>query len=395
MTGPISGVKILGFTHFAQGPFALQILADYGAEVINIEKPGSGEFERDNMVDEKINGESAYFLAMNRNKRSLSLNLKTEIGKEIVYKLIQGSNVLVSNFRPGVLEKLGFGFDKAKEINNQIIYCEAFGYGSSGPYKDLPGQDMLAQCISGYTTIVGTEGKPSLGGTFLVDMYSASLLAGAICAALYNQKSGGAAQKIEVNLLDAALHIQSQEISYYLNTGNLPKKPTYPGHVHMEAPYGLYETKDGYIAISTVAPERAKKLGEVLDIYNLSELMPNKSIMFRDREKIYSIIQDKLRKHPSDYWIEKLQAEGFWSAKVKDYSEMEKDPQILHNQIIQIIDHPRAGKIRVVGPAVSFSQTPVTIRRPPPLLGEQNYEILLELGYSEDEIRSFEKMGIF
>ena len=190
--GPLEGIKILGFTHFAQAPFALQTLGDLGADVINIERPGVGDFNRLQYAEECLHGESPFFLAMNRNKRSMSLNMKNDKAKEIIRKLIAKSDVVVSNFRPGVLDKLGFGYEEAKKLNPQIIYAQAVGYGSKGPYEKLPGQDLMAQCLSGYTYLVGKDGAPETGGTFLVDMYSAGMLTVGILSALINRmKTGG------------------------------------------------------------------------------------------------------------------------------------------------------------------------------------------------------------
>ncbi len=249
MSAPLKNVKILGFTHFAQGPFALQLLGDLGAEVINIERPGTGDFNRHVAPDEKLGGEGPFFLAMNRNKQGITLDLKRPEAKEIVKKLIRESDVVVSNYRAGVLDKLGLGYEDGKKLNPRIIYCEAMGYGSSGPYVKLPGQDLLAQAMSGYCNICGTEGQPATGGIYVVDMYSSLMLVVGILAALNHVKDGGNGQKVEVNLLNSALHMQSQELCYYINTGIMPKKSRdYTGHPLQEAPYGIYKTKNGFLA---------------------------------------------------------------------------------------------------------------------------------------------------
>lgn len=391
MPGALEGVRILGFTHFAQAPFALQLLGDLGADVINIERPGTGDFNRAFLGDEKLNGEGPFFLAMNRNKRSITLDLKNPKAKEVVFKLIGEVDAVVSNYRPGVLDKLGVGFEDAKKVNDSIIYCEALGYGSSGPYSKLPGQDLLAQALSGYASIVGHDGPPQTGGAYLVDFYSSLLLTTGLLSAIINKKNGGKAQKVEVNLLNAGVHLQSQELVYYLNTGKMPKRPKETsGHIWQEAPYGIYKTKNGYIALSTNVSEKIARLGELLGVDGLPKV-PNKPEMLRDRDKIVAVIAPALETKTTEEWLAMFQAEGFWCAKVNDYEGVANDPQILHNNIIQTIDHPVAGKVKVIAAPIEFSGTPVSIRRPPPLLGQHNDEVLGELGYSAEEIDSLRR----
>ena len=394
--GPLEGIKILGFTHFAQVPFALQTLGVLGANIINIERPGVGDFNRLQYAEECLHGESPFFLAMNRNKRSMSLNMKNDKAKEIIRKLIAKSDVVVSNFRPGVLDKLGFGYEEAKKLNPQIIYAQAVGYGSKGPYEKLPGQDLMAQCLSGYTYLVGKDGAPETGGTFLVDMYSAGMLTVGILSALINRMKTGEGQEVEVSLLNSAMHLQCQELTHYMNTGRKPQRPKkYSGQVQSWAPYGIYSTKDGYLCLSIVAQEKIEDLGKVLGIDNLLVYMPDKETMFADRDKIYDILQEQLNKKETDYWIQELQKVGIWCGKVNDYEEAVNDPQIVYNGIIKTISHPVAGEIRVVDCPISLSKTPATIRKAPPALGEHNEEILKELGYTDEAIDELKGENIF
>lgn len=396
MSGPLRGIKILGFTHFAQAPFALQLLGDMGADVINIERPGTGDFNRQFNASEKLGGEGPFFLAMNRNKRSMTLDLKKKESKEIVNRLIKQSDVVVSNYRAGVLDKLGIGFEDGRKINDRIIYCEALGYGSSGPYVDLPGQDLLAQSMSGYATMVGPKGPPSTGGIYVVDMYSSVLMVSGILAALINKQNGGKAQKVEVNLLSSGIHLQSQEFGYYLNTGVVPERPGgYTGHPMQEAPYGIYETKNGYLSLATNASDKIDWFSEAIGVPELPALMPDKPTMLRNRDTIYPVIAKALKKYTTEHWLELFRSQGIWCAKVNDYHDVEKDPQVIHNGIIQEIDHPKAGRIRVVKSPIEFSETPCEISRRPPLLGEHNEEILKELSYSADEIEQLRHKDIF
>lgn len=393
--GALTGIKILGFTHFAQAPFALQLLGDFGADIVNIERPGAGDFNRNQYRDPAVGNEGLYFLAMNRNKRSVALNLKSPEAKEIIYKLMKEADAVVSNFRPGVLAKMGFGFEDAKKINPSIVYAEAAGYGSSGPYEKLPGQDLMGQSMSGYASIVGHDGPPQTGGTFVADMYSSMLLASSICAALVNKERGGKAQKIEVNLLNSAIHLQSQEFTYFLNTGRKPTRPkNYSSQAHSWAPYGIYPVKDGYICLSTVAVERVKEFGDLLGIEGLEKLMPNEDVMMRDREQLFELISAKTKLETKEALLKKLRDNGFWCGPVNEYDDVEKDPQVIHNGLIKEIEHPVAGKIRVIGCPVYMSETPPEIRMPPPLLGQHNEEVLRELGYDAQTIASFQENGV-
>lgn len=402
MAGALDGVKILGFTHFAQAPFALQLLGDLGADVINVERPGVGDFNRSFQSEEKLGGESPFFLAMNRNKRSLALNLKHPEAKEIVYKLLKEVDVVVTNYRPGTLDKLGIGYEDAKKINPRIVYCEAIGYGSSGPYSKLPGQDLLAQSLSGFASIVGPDqdGRPVAGGIYVVDMYSSMLLTVGVLSALISAKETGKGQKVEINLLNSGIHMQSQEIAYYLNTGNKPQRPKhYSGHFLQEAPYGIYKTRNGWMSFATNMVDNAewkvRTMGELLGIDNLREIMTDRKTMLENRDQIHDVLEAALVKQDTEYWIEKFQAVGFWCAKVNDYEDLVKDPQVIHNGIIKEIRHPVAGTYKAIGTPIEMSETPPTIRRPAPLLGEHNEEILLHLGYTPEQIAGMKESKLF
>lgn len=398
MAGALDGVKILGFTHFAQGPFALQLLGDLGAEVINIERQGTGDFNRHFQQLDNLGGEGVFFLAMNRNKRSMSLNLKAPESREIVEKLIAESDVIMTNYRAGALDRLGFGFEEAKKINPKIVFCEALGYGSSGPYASLPGQDLLAQALSGLTTMIGPDedGRPVAGGIYEVDVYGSLMLVIGMLSALYYAKQTGIGQKVSVDLLSSGVHMQSQELAYYLNSGKVPQRPhNHSGHVLQASPYGVYKTGDGWMVLSTNAGDNPTQLGELIGSSEVAPLMKDNEAKMVNRDQLHSIIENRLVLDTTEHWIEKFRAVGIWCAKVNTYEDLPKDPQILHNGIIKEIDHPVAGKFKAIGTPIEFSATPPTIRRTPPALGEHNEEILRELGFGEKDIERFKNAGIF
>ena len=398
MAGALDGVKILGFTHFAQGPFALQLLGDLGAEIINIERQGSGDFNRHFQNLDSLNGEGVFFLAMNRNKRSMSLNLKAPEAKAIIERLIKVSDVVMTNYRAGALDRLGFGFDYCKTLNPKIVFCEALGYGRTGPYAALPGQDLLAQALSGLTTMIGpdVDGRPVAGGIYEVDVYGSLMLVIGMLSALHYAKETGIGQRVAVDLLSSGIHMQSQELAYYLNSGIVPQRPhNHSGHVLQASPYGVYRTANGWMVLSTNAGDNPKQLGEIIGEPNMELLMPDNEAKMTRRDELHTVIESRLVKHDTEYWLEKMRAVGIWCAKVNSYEDLPNDPQVVHNGIIKEIDHPVAGKFKAIGTPIEFSETPPTIRRTPPALGEHNDEILNELGFSDEEIAAFHAANIF
>ena len=397
MAGALEGVKILGFTHFAQGPFALQLLGDLGADIINVERPGTGDFNRNFHRREDMGGESPIFLALNRNKRSLALNLKTPEGKEIIRKLVKDTDVLVTNYRAGVLEHLGLGYEELRKINPALVYCEALGYGESGPYIHLPGQDIIGQAVSGLVTMIGRDidGMPEAAGIYEVDIYSSMVMVVAITTALYHAKQTGEGQRVAVDLLSSGIHLQSQEFSYYLNTGEMPKRArNHSGHTLQPAPYGIYRTSDGFMVLSTNAGDRPEVLAQVVGTQAILPLMGSEEKNMKNREEIFALVQEKIQEKPTEYWLTQFNAVGIWCGKVNDYEALKNDPQVLHNGIIQTIPHPKAGSFRSVGTPIYYSATPPTIRRTVPGLGEHNEEILTALGYSAEDIQGLKDTGV-
>ncbi|RKN77912.1 CaiB/BaiF CoA transferase family protein [Ulvibacterium marinum] len=388
MQQALEGVKVLDFSQLLQGPFATQMMGDLGADVIKIERNGSGDIYRGmTFFNQWIAGdESPCFMAWNRNKRSLAIDIKSPQGKEIIYKLAKEADVLVENFRPGVMERLGYGYEDLKKINSRIIYCSASGWGDDGPYLTRPGQDLLVQSVSG---AIMTSGKNSDGpvaiGTALCDQVNGLNSVYAILAALYYRERTGKGQQIKTNLLSSAIAFQMQDYFTIQNLGQTFERPESKiGHPGNGAPFGMYETSDGYL---TIAMSPWPKLVEALGDQSLMRYN-DPQVLFDDRDKIHGIVEAITVTKTTDEWLEIMLGLDLWVAKVNDQKDVEKDPQVIHNDTFIKVDHPKAGKVKVTNVPFTMSETPGHIKRSSPLIGEHGTEILMEIGYSQGDIEN-------
>ena len=387
MQQALEGVKVLDFSQLLQGPYATQMMGDLGADVIKIERNGSGDIYRGmTFFNQWIAGdESPCFMAWNRNKRSLAIDIKSTEGKEIIYKLAENADVIVENFRPGVMERLGYGYMDLKKINPRIIYCSASGWGDDGPYLTRPGQDLLVQSVSG---AIMTSGKQSDGpvaiGTALCDQVNALNSVYAILAALYYREKTGKGQEIKTNLLSSAIAFQMQDYFTIQNLGQPFERPESKiGHPGNGAPFGMYKTKNGYLTIAMSPwPKLVKALGdESLMQFN------DPQVLFEDRDRIHGIIEAITVTKTTDEWLEIMLNLDLWVAKVNDQKDVENDPQVIHNKTFVEVEHPKAGKVKVTNVPFTMSETPGKIKRPSPMIGEHGADILAELGYSEEAIK--------
>lgn len=384
--GPLKGLVVADFTQLAQGPWATQMLGDMGADIIKIE-PVKGDWMRHyayaNMYP---GGESISFVSFNRNKRSIALNLKDPKGIKIVKDIIAKADILVENFRPGVMERLGLGYEDMKKLNPGLVYCSSSGYGSSGPYLHRPGQDLLAQSISGTAALNGLKNQvPVATAVGQADLLTSLFINQSVLAAIYSRGRTGKGQKVEANLLNSVVGFHVQEITAFLHRGSNPErsKSGIP-NPWLGAPYGLYNTKDGYVAIGM---NSVQKLAHVIGLekYTTEEFASNN--IMESRDEIRFAFDTVFKSKTTDEWLEILLKEDVWCSQVNTFDEMVKDPQIEHNQMIIEIDHPTVGKIKTTGFPVWFSDTPQKIYKPAPLLNENAKEILEEFcEYDDDEL---------
>jgi crotonobetainyl-CoA:carnitine CoA-transferase CaiB-like acyl-CoA transferase len=393
MSGPLAGIRVLDFTQFMQGPWATELLGDMGADVIKIEPPGVGDWEREyTFGNHRLNGESPLFLSLNRNKRSVVINLKAAEGRALVERLARDADVVVENSRPGVMARLGLDYERLRAIKPDIIYASATGYGPDGPYRQRPGQDLLIQGLSGLLSISGRAGEaPTACGTPIADAHGSRILALAIVLALFHRERSGEGQLVEVSLLDGLLATQTQELVTYLNGGPHPERSAAGiAHAYTAAPYGVYRTADGHI---TLAQAPMPKLAEALAAPDLA-VYATLEAAYEHRDAIKERVQEILASQPSAHWLELLGAAGIWCGPVHSYRELADDPQIAHNGLFQRVEHPRAGTVTLVGSPIRMSATPPAITRVPPLLGEHTREVLRELGLEEATIEDLWQRGV-
>ncbi|MCK1615940.1 CoA transferase [Bradyrhizobium sp. 159] len=391
MVDLLKGVRVLSFNHFLMGPVAAQFLADLGADVIAVEPP-DGAFQRKwGGADKRVDGQSMLLLTGNRNKRSLTLDLKKPEAIEIARKLIATSDVMTENFRPGVLDKLGLGYEDAKKINPQIIYAAASGYGPDGPYVYRPGQDLLVQAISGLATITGSrEQGPRAVGVSAVDHHGAALFAAGILAALVRKTRTGQGCRVDVSLLSAALDLQMESFTCYLN-GERPDDVRQPGPIsgwYYGAPYGIYPTRDGHMAISLGS---LSTVSEALDV-PADQRVPDKEA-YRRRDEASAAIAANVAKRTTAECIALFEAHGIWHAAVNDYTDVVTDPQVVHNKNFQVVRGATGAPITLVSHPVRYDGRLPEVRLPPQKLGAQTEEILKELGYDDHQLEDLSRKG--
>ena len=387
MTLALEGIRVLDFTQVEMGPVCTQVLGDFGADVIKVERKDVGDISSGKVIT--VEGENPIFLSLNRNKRGLALDLKQPAAREIIYQLVDTTDVLVHNFRPDVMARLGLGYEELRRRNPRLIYAHGSGFGPTGPYQHKGGQDILGQAMSGMMmTNAPRGGAPMKAGNPIADFTAGMLLVQAILLAIIAREKTGRGQEVYTSLLDGMVASQLQEATFWLNTG----RSFNWGHLPMGGPY---PTKDGYIAmIGAFRPNPLRDLCAVLGIEDLSQ-DPRFSTTAQSIEhgpELKELLGAAFRKRTSAEWLEALEAVDFLCSPVYTIEEALEDPQVRHNGMVVEFDHPQ-GKVRAVGSPIKLVDTPATVRHHPPLLGEHNDEILAELGYPPEKIEDLRAAG--
>jgi CoA:oxalate CoA-transferase len=390
---PLSGIRVVDLTRILAGPFCTMMLADMGADVIKVETPGAGDPLRGQGAIR--DGLSWYFAGFNRNKRSVTLNLRSDEGRAVLARLIEGSDVLVENYRPGVLAAMGFDEARLKALKPDLVYCNISGFGTSGPYRDRPSFDFIAQAMSGFMAVTGeAEGAPMRAGPPIADLVAGLYGVIGVCAGLVKRGRTGAGERVGSSLNNGLISLLAFLGANYLATGEVPART---GNDHaIVAPYGMFRTSDGEVAL---APSQEQSYQRLVDAIEAPELRNDPRFLTNDlrvanRAAINEAVEAKLQSGTTAHWIEKLNAAGVPCGRVMGLPEVFADPQVIEQQMVLTQHHPGHGDVRMLGFPVKFADAPCVLRRPAPDLGADTDAVLQEFGYSSEEIARLRKSKV-
>ena len=393
MQAALEGIRVLDLTQIMAGPFCAMLLADLGAEVIKIENPRGGDDSR-RMAPPYFNGESAAFMAMNRNKFGIAIDIRTPVGKEVLWRLIETADVLVENFRPGTMARLGFGFEEVHARYPALVYCSISGYGQTGPYRERGGFDLVAQAMSGVLSVTGSPDEPAKVGVPISDLNAGLYASHAILAALFSRVRTGEGQYIDTSLFEAALAYTLWESNEYWATGLAPQRL---GTAHrLAAPYQVFATASGWIAIGAANQRTWELLARALD---RADLLQNAAFATNaDRRaklpRLVETLTATLKTRSTEEWLQVLDEAGVPSGPVLTLDEVYQHPQVKARAMDIEVQHPIAGNIHTIGFPVKYSSTPGQMYRPAPVIGQHTFLMLESLGYSAEQCHQLESEGI-
>lgn len=390
---PLADLLVVDLTRALAGPYCTMMLADLGARVIKVESPEGGDDTR-GWGPPFVGGESAYFMSVNRNKESVALNLKHPAGVEVLYRLLERADVLVENFRPGVMERLGLDYPRLRGRYPHLVYCSISGFGQSGPYREKPAYDLILQGMGGIMGITGEEGGPPVKvGVAVADICAGMFAAFGILAALRVRERTGRGQWVDAALLDGQVAWLTYAAANYFATG---ENPTRMGSAHPNlCPYQAFETQDGYLNVAVGSEAIWRRFCEVVDPFLLEdERFRTNADRVRHRSELVPLLQARFRQRPTCEWVRILDDAGVPNGPIYTISEVFSDPQTLHRHMRLELDHPKAGRIVVTGIPVKLSDTPGSVRTPPPVLGQHTWSVMRELGYDEEHIHGLSREGV-
>ena len=374
---PLNGLTILDFSQFLSGPVCTLKLADLGARVIKVERPNIGDLCRYiYLTDTELDGDNTLFHAINRNKESIEADLRDESDRQKLFKLLKKADVMIQNFRPGVIDRLGFGYEDVKKINSKIIYGSISGFGEDGPWKDLPGQDLLAQARSGLLWLTGSQNDPPMPmGLAVADMMAGNSLAQGVLAALVGRGINGCGALVETSLMEAMLDFQFEVLTTYFNDGNrIPKRSKCNGaHAYLGAPYGVYETADGYLALA-MTPS-LKKLAKLLEIKGLEQYYEKEGALLVKRDEIKNAIAKQIKTRGTNEWLSVLQPEDIWCSEVLDWPTLLQTAAYKMLDFEQTIRRDSNVEITTVRSPIRFNSGTLKSPVAAPTLGQNNNEI--------------------
>ncbi len=394
-TAALSDIRVIDLSRILAGPYCTMLLADYGAEVIKIEQPGVGDGTRQ-WGPPWVGGESAYFLSVNRNKKSITLNLKSDTGKAILKKLVADADIFIENFKVGTMKRMGLDYETLCQNNPGLIYCSISGYGQTGPYRKRPGYDFMIQAQGGIMSVSGSaDGSPHKVGVAIVDITAGLFASNAILAALHHREKTGEGQYIDVALLDTQVAWLANVAHNYFATGETPGRY---GNAHPNiVPYETFPTADGYIALAVGSDGQYSKFCQVVERLDLwaDERFQTNANRVRYRHILVPLLQDLFRTRPTDAWFELLIKAGIPVGPINDIPTILNDPQITAREMVQEVEHRTAGTIQLLGPVAKMSRTPAQINCAPPTLGDNTEAVLSErLNFTPEQITALRKEGV-